>query len=1101
MRFKYAGLALIFLTIAMGPLAAQELPKIEVVPQVGHSAWVWSFAMSTDGKTGLSSSRDNTIKVWDLETGQLVRSLFGHSNGVTAVALSPDGKRAISTGWDLTIKYWDIETGRTLRTLTGAKAVIWAVALSADGKTVLSGGGQRFSDGGLECALKLWDLETGAEIRTFLGHSALVDTVALSPDGKTALSSSGRDGTIKLWDVATGQVLQSFRSGTAVSFSPDGKFAVIGRDTGLLSLLDLAAGQETPFLSKHGEGVGSVSVSSNGKFAFSGGGDKMLKLWDLPSGKLVRTLPQNTSAAWVSVSTNGDTGVSYTFSLDGLGTLAQWDLSSGKEVRRLGPHSGGYSDTKLSLSISANGKTAVAGTDNRLKVWDLSTGHVVRALAGRAPVSVSADGVVALSGGDEKTFKVWDLATGNLIRVIPGQPGVTQNVAISADGKTALAGDANYGIKLWDLRTGEELRSLSGHPGGLAAVAISADGKIGLSGGNDNFLKLWDLTTGKLLQALKHSNRILSVALSADGTIGLTGICDDQGTYGLCRHATLKVWDLATGTLTRSLSGHLDDVWSVSLSPDGKSALSGSDDNTVKLWDLSTGRAIHTFTGHSGGVRSVALSSDDGKALSTGYDGTLRLWDLAKGDELVQMRDAEAEWLAILPSKGGFFAASKRDSDLVAIAQGLKAIGIGQVYQSIYNPDLVREALAGDPDHEVERAAKVVSLDKVLDSGPAPVVEITSPSSGDRTESDLVTLAIKVRDRGKGIGRIEWRVNGITVGVTYAPASSGADYESQRELSLDPGENTIEVVAYNARNLLASVPARIAIAYNGSGKSVKPKLHVLAIGINAYEDHGWTPSGSSQMFSFPPLSLAVDDAKAFAAEMEKAAGGLYSEVRVRKALDVEATLAGLDHIVQEMSAEISPRDTFVFYVGAHGYSVDGSFYIIPKDYDGGPNPDTLKSRGIGQDKLQDWVANRIKAKKALFLLDTCESGALTNGYVHSRVDAAASEVGMGRLHEATGRPVLTAAGAGKNAYEGYKGHGVFTYALIEALHKGDANGNGTIEVAEIAAYVEKRVPELFAELKSSGWVVKGLPGEVEQSGQSAHFGSIGEDYPLVTRLP
>ena len=69
--------------------------------------------------------------------------------------------------------------------------------------------------------------------------------------------------------------------------------------------------------------------------------------------------------------------------------------------------------------------------------------------------------------------------------------------------------------------------------------------------------------------------------------------------------------------------------------------------------------------------------------------------------------------------------------------------------------------------------------------------------------------------------------------------------------------------------------------------------------------------------------------------------------------------------------------------------------------------------------------------------------------------------------------MLTAASGGKSAYEGYKGHGVFTYALMEALHQGDTNNNGKIEVSELAAHVEKRVPELFAELKQNGWVVKG----------------------------
>ena len=113
-----------------------------------------------------------------------------------------------------------------------------------------------------------------------------------------------------------------------------------------------------------------------------------------------------------------------------------------------------------------------------------------------------------------------------------------------------------------------------------------------------------------------------------------------------------------------------------------------------------------------------------------------------------------------------------------------------------------------------------------------------------------------------------------------------------------------------------------------------------------------------------------------------------------------------------------------------------------------------------------------------------------------------SEAAVGRLHEATGRPVITAASPGKSAYENYKGHGVFTYALIEALHKGDANKNGKIEVTELAAHVERRVPELFAELKQSGWVVKGLAARgAGEDAQTAHFGSTGEDFSLVSRLP
>ena len=352
------------------------------------------------------------------------------------------------------------------------------------------------------------------------------------------------------------------------------------------------------------------------------------------------------------------------------------------------------------------------------------------------------------------------------------------------------------------------------------------------------------------------------------------------------------------------------------------------------------------------------------------------------------------------------------------------------------------------------------------------------------SDTDLVTIAARIKDRGKGIGRIEWCVNGVTVGVASAPAGAGPEYEVKSELALDPGENTIEVTAYNASNLLASLPAKTIITYTGPADSVKPRLHILAIGINAY-------TGA------PKLNLAVADAKAFAAEMEKAAAGLYGDVRVRTVLDTDATAEGLGKAVEDFAAGINPRDTFVLFAAAHGFSQDGRFYLIPQDYPGGIEAQTLSGHAIGQERLQDWIANRIKARKAIILLDTCESGALTQGYSRSRVDRSASEAALGRLHEATGRPVLTAAAEGQDANELTKlGHGIFTYALLDALHHARTDEGGNIRVSDLAAYVEDRVPQLVA----GGEGRSAIPRGAADGRQSAHFGTTGSDFVLVKRL-
>jgi uncharacterized caspase-like protein len=182
--------------------------------------------------------------------------------------------------------------------------------------------------------------------------------------------------------------------------------------------------------------------------------------------------------------------------------------------------------------------------------------------------------------------------------------------------------------------------------------------------------------------------------------------------------------------------------------------------------------------------------------------------------------------------------------------------------------------------------------------------------------------------------------------------------------------------------------------------------------------------------------------------------------------------------------------------------VNGHFSLIPQDFRGGP--DDLTRKAIGQDELQSWLS-RIKAKKAIVLLDTCESGALVAGHFRSRTDVPASDAAVGRLHEATGRPVLTAAAQGQPALGGYGGHGVFTWALLDAIRKGDTNGNGTIELSELVNYVETMVPKISEELNGNGRAAIGLSGSLEADPadayrQRARFGATGEDFALVQRL-
>jgi WD domain, G-beta repeat/Caspase domain len=545
-------------------------------------------------------------------------------------------------------------------------------------------------------------------------------------------------------------------------------------------------------------------------------------------------------------------------------------------------------------------------------------------------------------------------------------------------------------------------------------------------------------------------------------------------------------------------------VTSVAFSPDGTQLVVGtSPQSAVRVWDAATGGPVRTFNGHTASVNSVAFSPNGKLVVSGSADATLRIWSVETGEEIATLvASSDGEWLAMTPH--GFFAASRGNSDLLGVVRGLELTRVAQVHQSLFNPDLVREALAGDPRGEVKQAANIMDLAKVLDSGPAPLVTVLPPSGGPETSIPIIKVQAQIVDRGKGVGRVEWRVNGITVAVGTTLHGDRLNHTVSQELALDPGENIIEVVAYNATNLLASLPAQTTIKFTGRAQEYKPVLHILAIGIDDYIDQGGA-GADGETLKFAPLNLAVKDAKSFGADMKRAAEALYQDVRVTYALDRDAAKGKLEAIVEKLSAQINPGDTFIMLAAAHGTSVGGRFYLIPQDYDGGLDPQALARSAIGQEQLQHWLANRIKAKKALLLLDTCESGAAIAGHLRSRIDGPISEAAVGRLHEATGRPVLTAAAVGQFAYEGQINqlvdrHGVFTWSILDALRNGDTNNNGTIELSELVAHVQSLVPKLAAQIGGVGRTASAIAGTTTNELQTARFGSRGEDFVLTRRL-
>jgi len=246
----------------------------------------------------LSGSGDNTLKLWDVGTGEEVRTFEGHSKEVNSVIFSADGRYILSSGGDGTVKLWDASTSKEMRTftfttteaefnrkpdgrlekiyikVTNTRSVKSAV-FSPDGKYVLS-------------EYVKWDVSTGKEVGQFFYGSK----ITISPDGKYLLSKNFK--TLKLWDIETRKEIWTSvelpNYIQSIALSPNSKYALSGEQDGAVKIWDVSTGTEKKTLIGHTNRILSVAFSPDGRYVLSGGPDNTARLWEVANGKMVRTI-------------------------------------------------------------------------------------------------------------------------------------------------------------------------------------------------------------------------------------------------------------------------------------------------------------------------------------------------------------------------------------------------------------------------------------------------------------------------------------------------------------------------------------------------------------------------------------------------------------------------------------------------------------------------------------------------------------------------------------------------------------------------------------------------------------------------------------------
>jgi WD40 repeat protein len=270
-------------------IAAASRPLVLTQTLSGHTDAVWAVALSPDGRRLVSGGADHLIKIWDLQTGQVLSSLSGHTDAIRAIALSPDGQTLVSGSGDRTIKIWNLKTSKLTSTLEEVSP-IWSVAFSPDGQTLVSGNGTG--------TLNFWQMSSGKLLYTIQGHTDLIFSVAVSPDGHTVATGS-LDKTIKLWNLQTGKLLRTLPDPSvvrSVAFSPDGQTLASGSWDQTIKLWDWHKGTLLRQLVGHNDRIVTVAFA-DGQTLVSGSADRTIRRWNAQTGELLQTIDD--SSNWI----------------------------------------------------------------------------------------------------------------------------------------------------------------------------------------------------------------------------------------------------------------------------------------------------------------------------------------------------------------------------------------------------------------------------------------------------------------------------------------------------------------------------------------------------------------------------------------------------------------------------------------------------------------------------------------------------------------------------------------------------------------------------------------------------------------------------------